>query len=195
MLLGGVARWGRAAAAAAEATFCGGTPRPKPLHLLALGDPLTAIAIRRALLLHAEYEIARHTRERRTFALVMIDLDGFKRLNDRFGHAAGDDLLREVAIALKNSMRAQDTVARLGGDEFCVLAPETGDSGTVRLATRVAQAVGSVTAGVNVVRASIGVAIFPEDGKTTSALLEIADQRLLDAKRERRRGPVQRRAA
>ena len=122
-------------------------------------------------------------------------LDGFKRLNDRFGHAAGDDLLREVAVALTDSMRAQDTVARLGGDEFCVLAPETGDCGTVRLATRVAQAVGSVTAGVDVVRASIGVAIFPEDGTTASALLEIADQRLLDAKRERRRGPVQRRAA
>ena len=165
------------------------------LHDLALGDPLTGIANRRSLLLRAEYEIARHTRVRRRFALVMIDLDGFKRLNDRFGHAAGDDLLREVAIALNNSMRGQDTVARLGGDEFCVLAPETGDSGTVRLATRVAQAVGSVTAGVDVVRACMGVAIFPEDGTTASALLEIADQRLLDAKRERRRGRVQRRAA
>ena len=74
-------------------------------------------------------------------------------------------------------------------------SPETGDSGTVRLAARVAQAIGSVTAGVDVVRASIGVAIFPEDGTTASALLEIADQRLLDAKRERRRDPVRRRAA
>jgi diguanylate cyclase (GGDEF)-like protein len=165
------------------------------LRDLALGDPLTGIANRRSLLLRAGYEIARHTRVRRTFALVMIDLDGFKRLNDRFGHAAGDDLLRDVAAALKDSMRAQDTVARLGGDEFCVLAPETGESGTLRLATRVAQAVGSVTAGVEAVRASAGIAVFPEDGVTTSALLEIADQRLLDAKRERRRGRAQRRAA
>ncbi len=165
------------------------------LHNLALGDPLTGIANRRSLLLRAEYEIARHTRARRTFALVMIDLDGFKRLNDRFGHAAGDDLLREVAVALQDSMRAQDTVARLGGDEFCVLAPETGESGTGRLATRVAQAIGGVTAGVDAVRACVGVAVFPDDGMTASALLEIADQRLLDAKRERQRGRAQRRAA
>jgi len=165
------------------------------LYNLALGDPLTGIANRRSLLLRADYEIARHTRMRRAFALVMIDLDGFKRLNDRFGHAAGDDLLRDVAAALKESMRGQDTVARLGGDEFCVLAPETGESGTVGLATRVAQAVGSVTAGVDAVRASVGVAVFPDDGTTASALLEIADQRLLDAKRERQRGRAQRRAA
>jgi diguanylate cyclase (GGDEF)-like protein len=154
----------------------------------ALTDPLTGIANRRSLLARADYEIARHGRARRTFALVMIDLDGFKRLNDRFGHAAGDDLLRDVASSLEQAMRAQDTVARFGGDEFCVLAPETDSSGIERLATRVSQAVGDVTAGVDAVRASIGIAVFPDDGVVAADLMQAADQRLLEAKRRRGRG-------
>jgi diguanylate cyclase (GGDEF)-like protein len=158
-------------------------------------DPLTSAKNRRAFIRELKRIAAFSQRYDAPASLVYFDLDDLKAVNDRFGHAAGDDLLREVAIALNSSMRGQDTVARLGGDEFCVLAPETGDSGTVRLATRVAQAVGSVTAGVDVVRACMGVAIFPEDGTTASALLEIADQRLLDAKRERSRGRVQRSAA
>jgi len=74
------------------------------LRDFALSDPLTGIANRRLLLARADYEIARHQRAQRSFALVMLDLDGFKLLNDRFGHAAGDDLLREVALALMRSM-------------------------------------------------------------------------------------------
>lgn len=161
----------------------------------ALSDPLTGIANRRSLLWRAEYEIARHTRARRRFALVMLDLDGFKLLNDRFGHPAGDDLLRDVATALKHSMRAQDTVARIGGDEFCVLAPETEEPGTQRLAARIAQAVGDVTAGVESVQASLGIAVFPDDGVTATALLEAADQRLLSAKRKPEAGRSRRRRA
>jgi diguanylate cyclase (GGDEF)-like protein len=161
----------------------------------ALSDPLTGIANRRALLGRADYEIARHTRARHTFAVVMLDLDGFKSLNDRFGHAAGDDLLRDVASSLTRAMRAQDTVARLGGDEFCVLAPETDDGGTAQLAHRVKQAVGDVSAGVDSVGASVGVAVFPQDGRTAAELMHAADQRLLDVKRERHRRRPQRRAA
>jgi diguanylate cyclase (GGDEF)-like protein len=165
------------------------------LRDFALTDPLTGIANRRLLLAHADYEIARHTRARHSFALVMLDLDGFKLLNDRFGHAAGDDLLRDVAEALERSIRAQDTVARMGGDEFCLLAPETDESGTRRLATRLEQATTDVTAGVENLRASMGIAVFPSDGTTAKALLLAADQRLLSAKRERQRGRTQRRAA
>jgi diguanylate cyclase (GGDEF)-like protein len=161
----------------------------------ALSDPLTHIANRRGLLVWADYEIARHTRARHSFALVMLDLDGFKLLNDRFGHAAGDDLLRDVATALKRSMRAQDTVARIGGDEFCVLAPETDEHGTGRLAARVANAVREVTAGVETVQGSLGIAIFPGDGVNAAELMQAADQRLLSTKRERQRGRVRRRAA
>ena len=93
------------------------------LRGVALSDPLTGVANRRLLFARADYEIHRHTRDRRSFALVMLDLDGFKRLNDTYGHAAGDEILCDVADALRAALRAQDTIARLGGDEFCVLAP------------------------------------------------------------------------
>ncbi|MFZ1994716.1 MAG: GGDEF domain-containing protein, partial [Solirubrobacteraceae bacterium] len=123
----------------------------------ALSDPVTGVANRRSLMARADYEIARHRRAGQSFALVMLDLDGFKALNDRFGHAAGDDLLRDVAGALRRDMRAQDTVARFGGDEFCVLAPETDERGTARLAAKVAQAVQDVSVGVETVAGSVGV--------------------------------------
>ncbi len=151
----------------------------------ALTDPLTQIANRRSLLARAEYEIERHRRARRSFALVMLDLDGFKRLNDRFGHPAGDSLLRDVAAALQRAMRAQDTVARFGGDEFCVLAPETDAAGIERLTGRIGQAVDGVTVGLAAVHASLGVALFPFDGSGVPELLDAADQRLLAAKRGR----------
>ena len=155
------------------------------LRDVALTDPLTRIANRRRLLAQADYEVARHQRSGRRFALVMLDLDGFKSLNDRFGHAAGDDLLRDVAAALNRAMRAQDTVARIGGDEFCVLAPETDLDGAQQLATRVAQAVAEVTAGVQTVRGSVGTAVFPDDGIDPAELMQIADEQLLAAKRRR----------
>src|SRR5579872_562416 len=160
----------------------------------ALTDPLTGVANRRSFLSRIEYEIARHNRARRPFGVVMLDLDGFKQLNDRFGHPAGDDLLRDVAAALMRVVRDQDTVARLGGDEFCVLAPETSPEGTDQLAERVLQAVASVTAGIDQLAASAGTASFPLDGKTPTALLGAADELLLDAKRRRGR-PRARRAA
>ncbi len=160
----------------------------------ALTDPLTGVANRRSFLSRIEYEISRHNRARRRFGVVMLDLDGFKALNDRFGHPAGDDLLRDVAAAIAQAVRDQDTVARMGGDEFCVLAPETDIGGTSQLADRIMRAVSSVTAGVDALGASTGVAVFPTDGKTTMLLIEAADQRLLDAKRRRGRGRARRAA-
>jgi diguanylate cyclase (GGDEF)-like protein len=153
------------------------------LRASALSDPLTGAANRRALLARIEYEIARHRRSRRSFAVLMLDLDGFKLLNDRFGHPAGDDLLRDVAGALVRVIRDQDTVARMGGDEFCVLAPETDQAGADRLVGRVEAAVAQVVAGVDALGAGIGAALYPHDGTTPAGLLEAADQRLLDAKR------------
>jgi diguanylate cyclase (GGDEF)-like protein len=165
------------------------------LRDFALSDPVTGIANRRSLLLRADYEIARHRRAQHSFALVMLDLDGFKQLNDRFGHAAGDDLLRDVATALSRAMRAQDTVARFGGDEFCILAPETDERGAASLTAKVAEAVRDVSVGMEAVGGSVGVAIFPDDGVSAPELMHAADLRLLDAKRRRQRGRARRRAA
>jgi diguanylate cyclase (GGDEF)-like protein len=164
------------------------------LRISALTDPLTGVANRRSLVSRTEYEISRHRRARRPFALLMLDLDGFKLLNDRFGHAAGDDLLIEMAAAVQSAVRDQDTVARIGGDEFCVLAPETDAAGARKLAIRVMTAVGQVTAGVDSLGASPGLAVFPHDGATVEALLAAADEQLLAVKR-RRHGRATRRAA
>jgi diguanylate cyclase len=156
------------------------------LRVSALSDPLTGLANRRALAERVGYEVARHARLGHSFALVALDLDGFKLVNDRFGHQAGDDLLRELAHALLDAVRDQDTVARIGGDEFCVLAPETGASGGERLAARVDAAVRRVGTGLEALSASVGVAVFPDDGGSAAAVLEAADRAAIEHKRRRR---------
>jgi diguanylate cyclase (GGDEF)-like protein len=161
----------------------------------ARSDPLTGVANRRAMLERIYYEIARHARTGRGFAVLVLDLDGFKLLNDRFGHLAGDDLLREVARAVQLAIRDQDTLARMGGDEFCVLAPETSSSGARTLSARATEAVSRVTVGIETLGASAGTALFPADGRTAAALLNAADQRLLEAKRRAVRPDRERRAA
>ncbi|MEA2422753.1 MAG: diguanylate cyclase [Thermoleophilaceae bacterium] len=149
----------------------------------ALTDPLTGAANRRGLGERIEYEVTRHARQKHRFSVVMIDLDGFKLVNDRFGHHAGDELLRDVAASLREAVRDQDTVARLGGDEFCVLAPETDRAGGAYLADRVRAAVRRVTTGLDTLSASVGVAVYPDDGTTPTAVLDAADSAQIAAKR------------
>ncbi len=158
----------------------------------AFSDPLTGMANRRMLQSRVAYEVERHLRAGERFTLALLDLDGFKLLNDRYGHAAGDEMLCDVAMQLKRTLRGQDTVARLGGDEFCVIAPETANPRP--LADRIAAAVAGASAGQDDLRVSVGTAVFPEDGATIEVLLQAADERLLEAKR-RLRGGAQRRAA
>ena len=158
----------------------------------AYSDPLTGLANRRLLMSVAEHEVARHHRARERFTVVMLDLDGFKLLNDRFGHAAGDQMLCEVAAELTRALRSQDTVARLGGDEFCVIAPATDNPRP--LADKIMAAVGRASRGHEELRTSVGIAVFPDDGTTIALLLSTADERLLSAKR-RLHGTAERRAA
>ncbi|MEA2427484.1 MAG: diguanylate cyclase [Thermoleophilaceae bacterium] len=161
----------------------------------ALTDPLTGAANRRGLGERIEYEVTRHARQKHRFAVVMIDLDGFKLVNDRFGHPSGDELLRDVAASLREAVRDQDTVARLGGDEFCVLAPETDRAGGAQLAERVTVAVRRVTTGLDSLSASVGVAVYPDDGGTAVAVLHAADAAQMAAKRSRGAARRARRAA
>jgi diguanylate cyclase (GGDEF)-like protein len=167
----------------------------RALRATAMRDPLTGAANRRAFAERLRYEVARHTRQQHSFAVIALDLDGFKGVNDRFGHNAGDELLREVAGAIASTLREQDTVARVGGDEFNVLAPETDRAGGERLADRVSAAVSSVTTGISALSASVGLAMFPEDGESGGELLEVADAEAIAAKRHSRSQAAARRRA
>ena len=164
------------------------------MRRFALRDPLTGLANRRALDERLGYEIARHTRHGEAFTVLALDLDGFKAVNDRFGHDAGDELLCDAAAALIGAVRAQDTVVRLGGDEFCVLAPQTGAASAEHLVLRVRESLAGVTAGLSGLSASMGIAVFPADGTTPEGLLAAADHAALEAKRNSRSRRIRRAA-
>ena len=118
------------------------------------------------------------------FALLLMDVDGLKRINDAHGHAAGDRLLMQLAVSLRRSIRAVDTPARIGGDEFCVLAPNQDAKHAFVLAQRLAQAVEAEVAAPDdaPVRLSIGVVCCPEHGDNAEALFELADKAMYRAK-------------
>ena len=161
--------------------------RQEGLKLLSQQDPLTGLANRRVLHDRLKYEIARHRRHSRRFSVLALDLDGFKKVNDRFGHAAGDEILREIARALEKAVREQDTVARMGGDEFCVLAPEIGWEDAERLAERLELAVQNAVGGLDMLGVSVGFAVFPDEGWTPEHLLVRADEAGLEIKRRAQR--------
>jgi diguanylate cyclase (GGDEF)-like protein len=145
------------------------------LRKLADRDGLTGVGNYRLLSSRLDYELARHRRHGRRFAVILLDLDGFKEVNETYGHLAGDRVLREVGAALVRAVRDQDTVARQGGDEFSVLAPEAGPKEAEILAARLCDAVGEVAGVTGPLTASIGYAIFPDDGERPEALLAHAD--------------------
>jgi len=157
------------------------------LRELAGRDPLTDVGNYRRLHERLEYELVRHQRDGAQLAVLLIDLDRFKQVNERRGHAAGDDVLRRVAQTLRESVRMQDTVARQGGDEFALLAPSTDDTGAAMLAARVRDRLSRVQFAGDSVGATIGWAIYPADGLTANELLARADANMMAAKRRPRR--------
>jgi diguanylate cyclase (GGDEF)-like protein len=169
--------------------------RERRLRALSREDPLTGLGNARLLRERLAYELARHARHRRPMTVLVLDLDGFKAVNDRFGHAAGDEVLRGVAGALAQTVRDQDTVVRQGGDEFCVLAPETGRAEAEALAARMQAGIHGAVVGVSGLGASFGAAVFPEDGVHGAALLAFADAEAREAKRRARRARARRAAA
>jgi len=141
----------------------------------ARSDPLTGVGNLRMLTERLDYELPRHSRAQRPLALLVLDLDRFKEVNDTLGHPVGDQLLRDVAAVLRRTVRSGDTVVRQGGDEFCVLAPETSREEAQELARRVKQALHRLVAVGEPLSASIGVAAFPGDATTPDLLLAQAD--------------------
>ena len=144
-------------------------------------DALTGLANRRQRDERLAYELARHRRTGRPLALLFLDLDRFKEVNDTHGHPAGDRLLCDVGRVLSGAVRTGDTVARPGGDEFCVIAPETGTADAQRLAERIEIAHAELTAVDRPLSASVGLALFPQHGSTAEQLIDHADhdQRLV----------------
>jgi diguanylate cyclase (GGDEF)-like protein len=161
----------------------------RALWSLARRDELTGVGNYRALQERLGEEIARHYRHTREFAVVLLDLDGFKQVNERFGHLEGDRLLAEVGNALRHEVRVEDSVYRQGGDEFAVIVPEANaeEAGEVaaRLRQRVAQR-GFGSDGERPLSASTGFAMYPADGVTAQQLLGFADTDLFASKRGER---------
>lgn len=152
----------------------------------ALVDSLTGLPNRRLLLERANQLIALARRNNTGFALCYVDLNGFKPVNDRYGHHAGDQVLQETALRLRHALRAVDTVARTGGDEFVLLLPgiesaESVDAVLQKLSVALRVPVHSKGQSL-VVGASMGWALFPREAGSLDALLALADSRMYEMK-------------
>jgi diguanylate cyclase (GGDEF)-like protein len=154
-------------------------------------DPLTGLRNRRRFEDDLHQQLGRSQRYGEQAALLMIDLDGFKRLNDTRGHQAGDELLRAVAAALRERLRATDLIARIGGDEFAVLLPHVDLRRAASVAGEVATAIGDCSAPVGAgsarVTASVGTAFIDRNAVSADAVLEQADQAMYANKHARQR--------
>jgi diguanylate cyclase (GGDEF)-like protein/PAS domain S-box-containing protein len=159
------------------------------LRFLADHDPLTGLRNRRAFAQDLLIQIGRCQRYGEHAALLMLDLDGFKDINDRHGHTAGDDVLKAVAAALTAQVRSSDLVARLGGDEFAILLAHARPEDARAVAGHVTEAVGAIAvraAGATLTPAvSIGIAAIDEDTHGDEEVLAEADSEMYRVKRAR----------
>ena len=154
---------------------------------LATRDGLTGLLNRREFLRLLREELDRSERYGHTCALLLVDIDRFKAVNDTWGHPAGDAVLRTVAERIAAALRPTDRAARYGGEEFAVLLPETPMEGALQAAERIRAAVGSAPVAVSPDRAapvtlSAGVALYPDAGASEQALIAAADRALYAAK-------------
>ena len=161
------------------------------LTAISIQDELTELYNYRYLQTRLSEEFKRAERYREALTCIMIDVDHFKRVNDLYGHDAGDQALREFAVRLRRAVREVDVVARYGGEEFLLVLPSTNFSGALSVAERVWRSIGGenfVLGQVSVrITASIGVAIYPShDIKSRDELLKAADVALYQAKNEGR---------
>jgi diguanylate cyclase (GGDEF)-like protein len=147
-------------------------------------DGLTGVGNYRSLMERLAHETARHRRRGREFALLTLDLDNFKQVNEIQGHVVGDLVLATVGSTIELEVRIEDAVFRQGGDEFSVVAPETDRDEATRLSRRLERALRRISSGEMRISATVGSAIFPYDGGDPSQLLDAADSSLLARKRQ-----------
>jgi len=160
------------------------------VEALAYFDELTGLPNRNLFVQHAQHELARAERDRSMVAVLMLDLDRFKQINDTFGHAAGDALVAQVATRINDGMRQGDIVGRFGGDEFLILAPDLdGPFKAAATARRVFELLGTpfVVDGRDIfVSTSIGIALFPDHGQDPWELIHAADMAMYGSKEKGR---------
>ena len=135
--------------------------------------------------MHLDQELARCRRESSSIAVLECGLNGFKQVNDRYGHLAGDRVLKIFAASLRDVCRQYDYTARMGGDEFLIVAPNMA-AGSVKakaaLLSELAQRAGREVCGTNLLSVSVGAAFYPRDGVDAEQLLSEADRRMYTAK-------------
>jgi diguanylate cyclase (GGDEF)-like protein len=149
----------------------------------ALTDGLTGCFNRRSFEMQLERDLHMATRMRLPLSLILLDLDNFKRVNDTFGHEAGDVALRLLADGLRDELRSVDTAARYGGEEFAVILPQAGIDGAMIVAERLRQRIELMEVpGVGHVTASLGIATFPQHASSRDTLVLAADRALYNAK-------------
>jgi len=159
------------------------------LRELAMIDSLTGVLNRRAFLDHADGEWVRHRRHNHVLSCAMVDVDGFKKINDTFGHAAGDAVLQHIGALLRATLRASDLPARLGGDEFAALMPETTLDGALTLGERLLARVqqGPLRILDESLSTSLSIGVASADGcDSLEELMAKADRALYRAKQEGR---------
>lgn len=161
---------------------------------MAYRDPLTGLGNRKAFAEHLKNALEHAQRQPGQLALLYLDLDRFKEVNDRFGHDTGDALLQKIAERLRNAMRQPDLVYRLGGDEFTLILQDATRDMALKLAERLIAALGTPlqlgAQHIDFVTPSIGIALFPEHAQDAEGLIKSADSAMYLAKRERNRACV-----
>lgn len=161
------------------------------LRFRATHDPLTGLGTRAVVLESLTREYSRQQREGGAFGVILLDIDHFKQINDRHGHLCGDSVLREIAVATKESLRPYDTVGRYGGEEFLAVVPNADAESSLRIAERIRRAIASRVVAISGealhVTASFGVATSTAaEPMVPNALLHAADEALYRAKRNGR---------
>jgi diguanylate cyclase (GGDEF)-like protein len=152
-------------------------------QFLATSDELTGLGNYRKLFENLQTEIRRSDRSERSFAFLLLDLDGLKKINDTYGHLVGDRALCRLADVLRAHCRNIDTAARYGGDEFALIIPEAGAEGARQVAQRISERLVNDDE-LPLLSVSIGAAVFPYDGKSTTSLFQAADRALYCVKRQ-----------